>query len=186
MLVPPVPGHGCPPVKPSKVVGYDDDWPRMFRQIAADVSRALAGVDHEVEHIGSTSVPGLAAKPIIDVFAVVGSSSDVPAAITALGEAGWRHEGDGGLPGRENFTVRPDLPYHHLYLVVRGNEQYRLQTRFRDILRTDPQARAEYTRLKIKLAPLLATDRVAYTEGKTELIESLLRRHGPASTDRPG
>lgn len=173
-----VPAHGQPPVKPAVVVAYDENWPREFRRIAAEVSRALVGIDHEVEHVGSTSVPGLAAKPIIDLFAVLCSGTDVPAAIAALGDCGWQHEGDGGLAGRESFTVRPDLPYHHLYVVVRGNHQHLVQTRFRDILRTDPQARAEYARLKIKLAPLLATDRGAYTEGKTEFVESLLRRHG--------
>lgn len=148
----------------------------MFRRIAAEVSWALAGIDHEVEHIGSTSVPGLAAKPIIDLFAILGSGDDGPAAINALGKAGWRHEGDGGLRGRERFTTRPDLPYHHLYLVVRGNEQHLRQTRFRDILRSDAKARAQYVDLKFSLAPLLATDRAAYTNGKTEIVESILRR----------
>lgn len=149
----------------------------MFRQVAAEVGRALTGIDHSVEHIGSTSVPGLAAKPIIDLFAVVSSIKDVPAAIAALGDHGWRHEGDGGLAGRESFTVRADLPYHHLYLVVRGNQQHLVQTRFRDILRNDPRARAEYAQLKFELAPLLATDRAAYTEGKTDFVKSLLGRH---------
>jgi GrpB-like predicted nucleotidyltransferase (UPF0157 family) len=159
------------------VVAYDENWPVMFRQVAAEVSRALAGIDHEVEHIGSTSVPGLAAKPIIDLFAVLASTDNVPAAINALGRAGWNHEGDRGLAGRESFTVRPGLPYHHLYLVVRGNDQHLRQKRFRGILRTDASARADYADLKFRLAPLLATDRAAYTNGKTELVQSLLMRH---------
>lgn len=146
----------------------------MFGQIAAEVTRALASIDHDVEHVGSTAVPGLAAKPIIDLFAVLSTTDDVPVAIKMLGEHGWHHEGDGGRPGRESFTVRPDLPYHHLYLVVRGNQEYLRQTRFRDILRADPQIREQYADLKFRLAPLLATDRVAYTEGKTELINSVL------------
>lgn len=110
------------------------------------------------------------------------SNSDVPVAIAALGQNGWQHEGEGGLAGRESFTVRPDLPYHHLYLVVRGNQQHRLQTQFRDILRGDAHAREEYAQLKVRVAPLLNTDRAAYTEGKSELIESLLRRHGFSAT----
>lgn len=139
-----------------------------------------------MEHIGSTSVPGVAAKPIIDLFAVVSSFDAVGTAVVALREHGWRHEGDGGLRGRESFAVRTDLPYHHLYVVVRGNEQHRLQTRFRDILRTDGRARAEYLELKYALAPLLTTDRAAYTDGKTDLIASVLRRNDsdfPAALD---
>lgn len=97
---------------------YDDNWPAMFREIAGVVSRALVGIDHEMEHIGSTSVPGLAAKPIIDLFAVVSSFDAVGTAVVALREHGWRHEGDGGLRGRESFAVRTDLPYHHLCVVV--------------------------------------------------------------------
>ncbi|WP_268239260.1 GrpB family protein [Microlunatus endophyticus] len=173
-----VPSDDQRSLRAAEVVAYDERWPRMFRQVAAEVNRALAGIEHEVEHIGSTSVPGLAGKPIIDLFAVVSSSDDVQAAIAALGQHGWLHEGDGGLEGRESFPVRPDLPYQHLYLVVRGNEQHLLQTRFRDILRADEQARTEYAGLKAKLAPLLATDRAAYSEGKTELVHSVLRRHG--------
>lgn len=165
------------------MVAYDDNWPVMFRQVATEVSRALADIDHEIQHIGSTSVPGLAAKPIIDLFAVLDSANDVPTAIEALAAGGWPHEGDGGLTGRESFRARPDLPYHHLYLVVRGNEQYLRQTQFRDILRSDAKARAEYVELKLTLAPLLVTDRTAYTDGKTELIESLLRRHGFTATE---
>jgi GrpB-like predicted nucleotidyltransferase (UPF0157 family) len=68
------------------------------------------------------------------------------------------------------------LPYHHLYLVVQGNEQHRLQTRFRDILRADERARTEYATLKKALAPSLLADRVAYTEGKTEFVRSVLAR----------
>lgn len=161
---------------PAEVVEYDDAWPIMYAEIAMEVSRALDVIDHEVLHIGSTAVPGLAAKPVIDVFAVLNSPRDIDSAISALGNHGWLHEGDGSIPGREMFTVRHDLPYHHLYLVVRDSEQHRLQIRFRDILRQAPRARAEYATLKIKLAPLLKSNRAAYTDGKTEFIESVLRR----------
>lgn len=170
-------------VTPALVVAYDKSWPVMFESIADAVSRALAGIDHVVEHIGSTAVPGLAAKPIIDLLAVLSRDGDVAAAIRALDQHGWRHEGDGGRSGRESFTVRPDLPYQHLYLVVRGSEQHVLPMRFRDILRTDVRAREQYAELKIRLAPLLMTDRVAYTEGKTELIKTVLGTSQPPSEE---
>jgi GrpB-like predicted nucleotidyltransferase (UPF0157 family) len=162
------------------VVSYDSRWPTDYRRIADEVDRALVAVSHTTEHIGSTAVPGLAAKPIIDLFAVVESLGQLCDAISALGGAGWKHEGDGGLAGRERFISRTDLPYHHLYVVVRGNRQYQVQTRFRDILRTDPVARDEYAQLKLSLASVLAMDRAAYTEGKSALISDLLMRyHAP-------
>jgi len=163
--------------RPSVVVAYDPRWPAEYRRIADEVDRALVTVPHTTEHIGSTAVPGLAAKPIIDLFAVVELVSQVREAVGALGRSGWKHEGDLGLPGRECFISRMDLPYHHLYVVVGGNHQHRVQTRFRDILRTEPAARDEYAHLKMALASLLATDRVAYTEGKSALINDILMRY---------
>ncbi|WP_091520517.1 GrpB family protein [Microlunatus soli] len=168
----------------SEVVGYDECWPAMFREIATAVDRALDEVDHGIEHIGSTSVPGLAAKPIIDLFAVVPTADQMPAVIAALVGAGWGHEGDGGLSGRERFASRPDLPYHHLYVVVRGNRQHTVQLRFRDILRTDANARELYAARKYELAPLLRTDRTAYNAGKSDLIASILDRDPSNAADR--
>ena len=149
----------------------------MFEQVAGAVTEALTGIDHTVEHIGSTAVPGLAAKPIIDVLAVLGRERDVADAIKALDRHGWHHEGNGGRPGRESFTVRRDLPYQHLYVVMRGSDQHMLPTRFRDILRADGQACEQYAELKRRLAPMLTTDRVAYTEDKGKLIKSILSSH---------
>ncbi|PSK88777.1 GrpB protein [Murinocardiopsis flavida] len=68
-----------------------------------------------MEHVGSTAVPRLAAKPVIDLLVVAESDAGIPRAIAALEAGGWSHQGDGGLPGRERFTSRSGLPYHHLY-----------------------------------------------------------------------
>ena len=163
------------------VVAHDPRWPAQFEQIASQVRIALGEITAAVEHIGSTAVPGLAAKPIIDLSVVVDTVREVPATVAALDGHGWRLEGDGGLAGREAFAPRADLPYHHLYVVVRGNRQHLMHTRFRDLLRQDETARTEYAALKHALAPLLKSDRVAYTEGKSALIVELLHRHGPSS-----
>ncbi|HEY8588113.1 MAG TPA: GrpB family protein [Naasia sp.] len=84
------------------------------------------------------------------------------------------HDGDGGVVGRERFTARPDLPRHHLFLVVLGEGEHLRMTRFRDLLRASPEARTEYGLLKRRLAPLLLVDRDVYTDGKTEFIRRLL------------
>ena len=90
----------------------------MFERLRDRLDAALAGVTHVTEHVGSTAVRGLAAKPIIDVDVVVADETAVDPAIKALAASGWQHEGDLGIKGREAFLPPADAAYHHLYLVV--------------------------------------------------------------------
>jgi ribosomal protein S18 acetylase RimI-like enzyme len=126
--------------------------------------------------VGSTAVPGLDAKPIIDIDVVVPDARAVVPAITALAAAGWRHEGDLGVAGREALFPPAGLGYHHLYLVVAGSRAHRDHVDLRDFLRAHPAEAARYGRLKRRLSALLPTDRAAYTGGKAEMIAGLLRR----------
>jgi GrpB-like predicted nucleotidyltransferase (UPF0157 family) len=125
-------------------------------------------------HIGSTAVPGLDAKPIIDLDVVVADQVAVAGAISALAAAGWQHEGDLGVPGREAFRPPASTTYHHLYLVARGSQAHRDHMDLRDFLRAHPGEAARYARLKHLLAPLVQTDRTAYVTGKANLIAELL------------
>ena len=161
---------------PAEVVAYDPGWPGLFRRLAERVDAALAGVAHVTEHVGSTAVPGLDAKPIIDLDVVVPDDLTAGAAVRALAAAGWRHEGDLGIPGREAFLPPPGLPYHHLYMVVAGSAPYRDHIDLRDFLRAHPLQATGYGRLKRRLAAHLGTDRRAYADGKSEMIQDLLRQ----------
>ena len=165
---------------PAEVVAYDPGWPGLFRQLRERVDAALADVAHVTEHVGSTAVPGLDAKPIIDLDVVVPDELTVREAVRAVAAAGWQHEGDLGIPGREAFRPAPGLPYHHLYTVVAGSAPYRDHIDLRDFLRTHPLQAARYGTLKRRLAVHLTTDRQAYADGKSEMIRDLLRqaRHG--------
>ncbi len=167
----------------SGVVDYDERWPVWFAAVRAALPSGLV-----VEHVGSTAVPGLAAKPIIDVDVVVESKVDVESTIAVLADAGWRHEGDLGIPGREAFEPRADLPLHHLYLVIRGGRPHIDHVDLRDYLRTHPEHARRYGSLKRELAPLLAHDREAYLAGKAELIAELLAaaRAGVGDVPREG
>jgi GrpB-like predicted nucleotidyltransferase (UPF0157 family) len=127
-----------------------------------------------IEHVGSTAVPGLASKPIVDVDVVV-PGHEVPAAIEALARAGYVHQGDLGIGGREAFTVSPCAPYHHLYVVTEGSQPHRDHIDLRDFLRRNPEHAEAYARLKYELATLLKTDRDSYVSRKGELIADLLR-----------
>jgi GrpB-like predicted nucleotidyltransferase (UPF0157 family) len=162
---------------PAEVVDYDPRWPSWFTEIRDRLTPYLG--DFVIEHVGSTAVPGLAAKPIIDVDVVVPTVELVPVAIERLVAAGYQHEGDQGIVGREAFAHPPDAPhYHHLYVVVNGNKAHRDHVLLRDHLRANAVDRERYAELKRKLAHLLRTDRSAYVEAKGGLVEELIVRAG--------
>jgi GrpB-like predicted nucleotidyltransferase (UPF0157 family) len=160
---------------PAVVVPYDPLWPGQFESLRALVDVALGHIPHVTEHVGSTSVPGLDAKPLIDMDVVVFAADKVGPAVEALIRAGWQHEGDLGIAGREAFAPPADVRYHHLYVVVAGSAAHRDHVDLRDFLRAHPGEAARYARRKHALAGLLTLDRAAYTDGKADLIAELLR-----------
>ena len=127
-----------------------------------------------IEHIGSTAVPGLAAKPIIDFDVVIASPSDLSEAIRLLGRIGYVHEGDLGIAGREAFLSPPGGPAHHLYVLSAGATELRRHLEFRDALRADEVLRVKYTALKRSLAQAHQHDRASYTAGKSAFINSIV------------
>jgi GrpB-like predicted nucleotidyltransferase (UPF0157 family) len=162
-------------IPPAEVVAYDPRWPQWFAEISAALEPYLGELPHVIEHVGSTAVPGLAAKPIIDLDVVVPSAELVPTAIERLVAAGYRHQGDAGIPGREAFALPPDVAhYHHLYVVVEGNKPHRDHLLLRDHLRANTVDRERYAARKRELAHLLTTDRKAYVDGKGALVEELI------------
>jgi GrpB-like predicted nucleotidyltransferase (UPF0157 family) len=156
------------------IVDYDDTWPLRFQDLAASVRATLGNIVLRIEHIGSTAVLGLAAKPVIDLDVVVSSSRGVEAAILKLAQIGYAHQGDLGVQGREAFRSPPGETQHHLYVLAEGAEELKRHLAFRDALRANPALRDEYSRLKQSLAARHADDRAAYTDGKTEFILATL------------
>jgi GrpB-like predicted nucleotidyltransferase (UPF0157 family) len=148
----------------------------MFETVRARVWPAVHGVAVGVEHVGSTAVPGLVAKPIVDVDVVVAEVGGVPRALAALASLGYEHEGDLGVAGREALRApdTPALPYHHLYVVVAGSRPHLDHVLLRDYLRRRPDAAAAYATRKREVAALLADDRAAYGAAKADVIEALL------------
>jgi len=158
---------------PSVVVDYDPSWERAFQELSAHLRIALIA-DIEIEHVGSTAVVGLAAKPILDVDVVVPVEALVAPAIAALATLGYQHKGNLGIVGREAFTVLEGFQYHHLYLVVSGSEAHRDHIDLRDYLRLHPEQAAAYGREKRRHEHLLGTDREAYVAGKGPFVRALL------------
>lgn len=159
---------------PIVIADYDPDWPVQFEKIRSQVAEQLGPVAVTIEHVGSTSVPGLAAKPIIDIDIVVASDDDVPQAIELLRPLGYEHEGDLGVTGREAFAVPPGAYQHHLYVVTVGGRELKRHVAFRDRLRRDSQARREYEALKRRLAAQPGVDRSNYSQLKSDFIEKVL------------
>jgi len=160
------------------VVDYDPAWPAIFESLRARIASALGSLALRVEHVGSTSVPGLAAKPIIDIDTVIRVSGDLPAAIERLEAIGYSHRGEivGGPPGCEAFDRPPDAPVHHLFVCPEDTDQLHKHLAFRDYLRTHPEARAQNVALKRSLAVRFSHNRIGYTESKTEFILGILSR----------
>ena len=162
-------------VSPAVVlVPYDPQWPALFEAEAAWIERALAGLPIRLEHVGSTAVPGLAAKPIIDILAGRPPRSAVAPYVAAFRQLGYEHRGTSGLPGREYFR-RGDPRSHHVHLVSWTSALWRDHLAFRDYLRDHPSVAREYETLKRDLAVTLANDRRRYTDAKGPFIRTVLR-----------
>ena len=164
---------------PIVIAEHDPGWPALFERLAEPVRSAVAGLGAHVEHVGSTAVPGLAAKPIIDIDVVVRMAVDVPEAIERLRALGYLYQGDKGITGREAFLWPPGASVHHLYVVVEDGEPHRNHIGFRDRLRRDPCMAEEYAALKRGLADEHGADRLGYTEAKTAFVERTLRADPP-------
>jgi GrpB-like predicted nucleotidyltransferase (UPF0157 family) len=161
-----------------EVVDYDPSWPNTFESLRARLWPALADVALSIEHVGSTSVPGLAAKPIIDISIMVPENPDVPIGISRLATLGYIHRGDLGIKGREAFTNPDGLPRHNLYLCPRDSVALANHLALRNYLRTHPEAVREYGELKKRLAQRFPDDIDSDIDGKTTMLLKMLRATG--------
>jgi GrpB-like predicted nucleotidyltransferase (UPF0157 family) len=158
------------------VVPYDDTWPDWFERISGELEPFIRAHALRVDHVGSTSVPGLAAKPIIDVDVVASSETEVPTLIERITSAGYRWRGDLGVAGREAFSPVRDsgLPDHHLYLVVENNKAHLDHLLVRDVLRSDSQLRDEYAALKLSNVDIAEGNMDIYLASKADFVARLL------------
>ena len=157
---------------------YDPAWPAWFDVMRRHVWPLVDDIALRVDHVGSTAVPGLAAKPIIDLDIVVASEDKVRSVIERLATIGYRWRGDLGVTGRESLKATEDhgLPPHHLYVVVENNKAHLDHWLLRDLLRSEPDARERYAALKRRNAELADGDIDRYVEAKAELVAELLTR----------
>ena len=159
---------------------YDPSWKDDFRAIKSELDAVLSDLVISIEHVGSTSVPGLSAKPIIDIDVVIADRSVLPAVVAALGTIGYQHEGDQGIPGREAFKYegKEHLRNHHLYVCDQNAGELKRHISFRDYLLAHPEAVREYSRVKEEGAVLYPHDIDKYIEHKTPFIQGIYKEIG--------
>jgi len=161
-----------------RVVDYDPSWPGTFETLKASIWPAVGSVALAVEHVGSTAVPGLAAKAIIDLDVIVATSGHVPLAIERLATLGYVHRGNLGVAGREAFESPRGLAAHHLYVCIQGSVALVNHLTIRDYLRRNAEGAATYGRLKKDLAQRFPGDMDRYIEGKSAFLLGTLREAG--------
>ena len=162
------------------VLPYDEQWKQDFLKIKAELAGALGSLAIGIEHVGSTSVQGLSAKPIIDIDVVIKDYTILEDVVSALGEIGYRHEGNLGIVGREAFKYdgKEHLKKHHLYVCPEDSPELRRHIAFRDYLRTHPEAVREYSRIKEEGAKQYPDDIEGYIEHKSPFIERIYAEIG--------
>jgi len=161
------------------VVPYDPMWPEEFARVRTELLSALASAVLSVDHVGSTSVPGLDAKPIIDILVSVPSLEESLTLAPTLGRLGFEYRRRDELPDRHYFprTVG-GLRRHHVSLAEPGSWHHRNSLTFRDALRRDADLARRYGELKRRLASEVGSRRLEYQNGKTDFILGVLRTEG--------
>lgn len=157
-----------------EVVPYSREWPRQFRRIAKQLGSALSAFpDVEIEHFGSTAVPGLAAKPILDIDVIVPRELMLTV-LARLKTAGYTHRGDLGVTDREALESPDSDPPRNVYVCVAGTLHLRNHLAVRDALRANPELRDQYGAVKLQLAKAADMDIPRYLAGKSAILQKVL------------
>jgi len=174
--------------QPVIIVDYDAGWPRRYEEERARILGAIGRWLVAIEHIGSTAVPGLGAKPIIDIMPAIGSLADAPQCVEPLRVIGYEYvpEFESVLPERRYFRKGSPEDHYHLHMVEQTSGFWERHLLFRDTLRARPETAREYERLKRELAARFGSDREGYTDAKTEFIESAIAKARAARTSEEG
>jgi len=167
--------------EPIVVVPYDTAWPERYQRERDLILDAIGAQLVRIEHIGSTAVPGLGAKPVIDIIASLPTLQDHRQCVGPLRSLGYQHRGEAGIPGRQFFRkIDPDTGRRtcHLHLVAEADPFFDEHVLFRDFLHAHPAVADEYDRLKRTLATRFGNDRESYTNAKASFISTVLGNAG--------
>ncbi|WP_291945375.1 GrpB family protein [Cetobacterium sp.] len=158
---------------------YDSNWEKQFETLKLMINNYIGNFILEIQHVGSTSIDGLSAKPIIDIDIVIESTKDLPKIIHELEQKDYIYQGDLGVKDRYAFQriYDEDIKYH-LYVCPKDGIGYKEHILFRDYLRSNFEARDNYMKLKKELAKKFERDSESYCNGKTKFIQKILKIQG--------
>jgi len=164
--------------RPVVIVDYDPRWPRLYEEERRRILEVVGDIIVRIEHIGSTAVPDLGAKPTVDLMVAVNRLSDAEKCFDPLQRIDYeyRHQGEAFFPKRRFFRKGnpPKEQHYHLHMVELASDFWKRHLLFRDYLRTHPKVAQDYCELKKKLASKDGSDRAGYTTAKTSFIESVV------------
>lgn len=178
-------------VRSMKVVDYSVEWPTLYERELAVLREALGNEIVRAHHFGSTSVPGLAAKPVIDILLAVQSVERLDSFDSAMEELGYQPRGEFGIPGRRYYPKGGDARTHHVHAFTDGDKQIEAYLAFRDYLRTHPAAVADYAAVKREGSMAHETDPAGYIAFKHDFVDRMVAvavhwSEEPRITERAG
>ena len=154
---------------------YRNEWPALFDSEKKILLSAIGNHVIDIQHVGSTSIPGMRAKPILDLGIAVDEFENARTCIEPLTDIGYSFRGEHGIPRRHYFT-KGDPTTHHIHMVEEYSDEWTKLIRFRDLLRADPKTAEDYRSLKLDLWERLSGDRKAYQAAKAAFIGKVLQR----------
>jgi GrpB-like predicted nucleotidyltransferase (UPF0157 family) len=158
-----------------EIVAYQKDWPRLYEQEKQRILAAIGEHVLEVQHVGSTSIPGMPAKPIIDIGIAVHNFEEAQVCISPMHALGYQYKGEFGIP-RRHYFVKGEPRTHQVHMVEEDSRDWQGMLLFRDFLRAHPDAARDYADLKRRLASEYRTDRERYTNEKGPFIQKVLKQ----------
>ncbi|WP_080849004.1 GrpB family protein [Cytobacillus gottheilii] len=159
-----------------EVCTYNPDWVRQFKEEAEKIRHIFGSELQNIYHIGSTSVKGLSAKPIIDILPIVQNIHTVTLYNEAMIRLGYEPKGENGINGRRYFQKGGNCRTHHVHIFEEGSSDILRHISFRDYLRNHQDIKQEYAELKMKLAAAYPYDIDAYIKGKEQLVKRIERQ----------
>ena len=153
---------------------HSEYWKLIFQEEASQIQAVLQDTIQSIHHVGSTAIPNIKAKPIIDILIGVEGFSSIPIIVAQLEQLGYIYKGENGIPDRHYFS-KGEPRCFHIHLTLSGNAIYNNHLHFLNHLKAHPNLAKAYEKIKMDLAAKFQNERLQYTEGKDEFIQSILK-----------
>jgi GrpB-like predicted nucleotidyltransferase (UPF0157 family) len=157
-----------------RLIPFTMEWERLFIEEKIRLLAAVGKYVFDIQHVGSTSIPGMAAKPIIDIAIAVKNFEEASVCIKPIEKLGYEYKGENGIP-RRHFFAKGNPRTHHVHMNEIGSRDWNDQIIFRDYLTQHREIAKEYAELKIEFAKRYPTDRQSYLDSKAPFIERVLQ-----------